>query len=183
MHTSTVLSVAALLTLAACANVRPSGGPSVSFINSLSFDNAVSGKRDGLRSAWPADKLARSAEAFPMGQVKLCDAAGRCKWGVLKARRNVRKAEQVPGGLALELEVAVDVARSHSAMMGSDQAAVTIPADVGALQAKSVQTRNLVLEYGKVVKIDFPYGVSYEMCAFRRDGAGQAMEKCEIGYF
>lgn len=183
MHKLTLFPAAALLALAGCAELPSGGMPAVSVINSLSFDNAVTGKRDGLRSAWPAHRLAGSAEAFPMGQVKVCDAAGLCKWGVLKARRTVRKAKPVPGGLAIEVEVAVDVARTHSAMMGADQAAVTIPADVAALQASSVQTRSMVLEYGKVVKIDFPFGISYELCAFRLDGAGQAMEQCEIGYF
>ena len=183
MHKLTLVSGAALLALASCASPRPDAPPGVSVINSLSFDNAVSGKRDGLRSAWPADKLGRSVEHFPMGQVKVCDAAGECKWGVLKARRSFGKVEQLPGGLAVELDVAVDVARSHSAVTGSDQAAVQIPASVGALQAKSVQTRSMVLEYGKVVRVDFPYGISYELCAFRMDGAGQPMEKCEIGYF
>lgn len=177
----TCVSVAALLALAGCAAIRPTPVPPVSVVNSLSFDNAVSGKRDGLRSVWPASGLARSTEHFPMGQVKRCDAGGaKCKWGVLKAHRSFSQVEVLPDGVMVDVKVAVDVDRSHSAVFGPGQTFLTIPADVGALQSRTTQTRRMKLEYGKVARIDFPLGITYEMCALRNDAAGQPLHQCNI---
>ncbi len=182
MRFHVTLAAAALLTLAGCATDRPAM-PAVSLINSLSFDNAMTGKRDGLRSAWPADTLSRSTEQFPMAQLKQCNAAGACSWGVLKAHRSFGKVEPVPGGLRVELEVAIDVNRSHSTAQGGEQAAMSIPANVSALQTRRSEKRSMVLEYGKVMHIDMNYGIRYTVCALRLDAARAPLDKCEIAYF
>lgn len=184
MRTCTTLAAIALLALAGCAGVVPDTTPAVSVINSLSFDNAVTGKRDGLRSAWPAATLAGTTEHFPMGQIKQCDKNGAaCSWGVLKAQRSFGKVKLVPGGVLVDVEVLAEVDRSQHAKSKDQDASVTIPADVGALQSKRLQKRAMVLEYGKITKIDLNYGISYELCALRLDAARQAIDKCEIGYF
>lgn len=176
------LSCAAVLALAGCAGVPQE--PPVSIINSLSYDNAMSGKRDGLRSAWPLDGLAQSTEHFPLAQVKQCDSAGTvCSWGVLNARRNYGKVRKVEGGVAVELDLLVDVDRSQQVARPEQNGGMTIPADVGALQAKRHIKRDIVLEYGKVQRIDLDYGIRFELCAFRFDGARQPMEQCDIAYF
>jgi len=178
------LPAAVLLALAGCASVPQDSAPTVSVINSLSFDNAMSGKRDGLRSAWPLDALRLSTEHFPLSQVKLCDQNGAaCSWGVLKARRSFGNVRKVPGGVALEVDVTVDVDRSQQANSELQNGAMTIPADVGALRAKRHVTRELVLEYGVVQRIDFDFGIRYELCALRLDVAREPIDKCEIAYF
>ena len=183
MRIQATIGLTLLLTLGGCAAPTPNAGPAVSIINSLSFDHAMSGKRDGLRSAWPADKLAGSTEHFPISQVKQCTPAGACSWGVLKAQRSFGKVELVPGGVRVELTVAIDVDRSQKAVSGGEQAAMTIPADVAALQARRTERRAVVLEYGKVTRIDMNYGISYELCALRLDAAREAVDKCPIEYF
>ncbi len=182
MRFHVTLAAAALSMLAGCATDRPAM-PAVSLINSLSFDNAMSGKRDGLRSAWPADTLSGASEQFPMAQLKQCNAAGVCSWGVLKAQRSFGKVEPVPGGVRVELEVAIDVNRSHRAAQGGEQAAMSIPADVSALQIRRSEKRSMVLEYGKVMQIDLNYGIRYELCALRLDAARTPLDTCEIAYF
>lgn len=184
MRTCTSLAAIALLALAGCASVVPDTPTTISVVNSLSFDNAVSGKRDGLRSAWPAATLGGTSEQFPMAQIKQCDKSGAaCNWGVLKAQRAFGKVQEVPGGVAVELELRVDVDRSQHAKSRDQDATVTIPADVPALQGTQLETRKVVLAYGKVTRIDLNYGISYELCALRLDAARQALDKCEIGYF
>lgn len=184
MRTCTTLAAIALLALAGCAGVVPDTTPAVSVINSLSFDNAVTGKRDGLRSAWPAATLAGTTEHFPMGQIKQCDQNGAaCSWGVLKAQRSFGKVKLVPGGVLVDVEVLAEVDRSQHAKSKDQDASVTIPADVGALQSKRLQKRTMVLEYGKITKIDLNYGITFELCALRLDAARQAIDKCEIAYF
>ena len=183
MRHSTPLAALALLALAACASVVPDTPTTVSVVNSLSFDNAVSGKRDGLRSAWPAATLGGTTEQFPMAQIRHCDAAGACSWGVLKAQRSFGKVREMPRGVALDVDVVVELDRSlHTKDKGLD-ATLTIPADVGAIKGKLVETRSVVLEYGKVTRIDFKYGISYELCALRLDAARQPMDTCDIAYF
>jgi hypothetical protein len=179
MRPSFYLAAAALLALAGCASVAPDAAPAVSVINSLTYDNAISGQRDGERTAWPLAGLARSSEPFPMAQVKQCDADGaRCSWGVMKAQRSFGKVTLVPGGVSVELEVAVEVDRSLRNKNSEQDTTMTIPANVGALQAKRVQKRSMVLEFGKVTRIDFNYGISYEVCAQR-----QALDQCALSAF
>ena len=182
MRLPLTFAATALLALAGCATDR-ADMPSASLVNSLSFDNAMTGKRDGLRSAWPVDKLARSTEQFPMAQVKQCNAAGMCSWGVLKAHRSFGKVEPVPGGMRVELEVTIDVNRSHSAAQGGEQAAMVIPSNVSALQARRTEKRTMVLEYGKVTRLDLNYGIGYDLCVLRLDAARTPLDKCEIAYF
>lgn len=184
MRPCTVLAAIVLLTLAACAQVVPDTPVTVSVVNSLSFDNGVSGKRDGLRSAWPAATLGGSSEQFPMAQIKQCDAAGAaCSWGVLKARRSFGKVRQVPQGLAVDVEVVVELDRSlHDRNLGLDTA-LSIPADVPAIKGKLVESRSVVLGYGKVTRIDFKYGISYELCALRLDDKRQPLDTCDVAYF
>jgi hypothetical protein len=182
MRLYTSLAAIALLAMSGCAT--PDSLPAVSVINSLSFDNAVSGKRDGLRSAWPAATLGRTSEQFPMAQIKQCEQGGAaCSWGVLKAQRSFGKVSVMPDGVLVEVEVQVDVERSQHTRSGDQDTSMTIPADVGALQARRVQKRSMVLEYGKPVRLEFNYGISYELCALRLDAARQALDKCEIAYF
>ena len=183
MRSRATLLAAMLLALGGCAGVPPSAAPAASIVNSLSFDHAMTGKRDGLRSAWPAAKLAGHVEHFPMAQVKQCNPAGACSWGVLKARRSFGKVEPVAGGVRVDVEVAIDVERSQKAFTGGGQAAMAIPADVAALQARRSEKRAIVLEYGKVTRIDMNYGISYELCALRLDAAGAPLDTCAIAYF
>ena len=182
MRSLTPLFAAALL--AGCAGVTAPGTPSVSVINSLSFDNAMTGKRDGLRSAWPAAALSHTTEQFPLAQIKQCDSHGAvCSWGVLKAQRSFGKVSVVPAGVALEVEVGVEVDRSAHAKSADLDTAMTIPADVPALQARRAEKRVLVLEYGKVTRIDLGYGIGYELCALRLDAARQALDQCAVAYY
>lgn len=175
---------AALLALAGCACVAPEPAITVSVINSLSFDNALTGKRDGLRSAWPMDTLARTTEHFPLAQVKQCGASSAvCNWGVLNARRTFGSVKKVEGGVALELDLLVDVDRSQLVNRMDQNASMTIPADVGALKASRSVKRKLVLEYGTIHKIPLDFGISFELCALRLDAARQPMDKCELAYF
>lgn len=172
---------AALALLAGCASV-PSDAP-VSLINSLSFDNPMSGMRDGLRSAWPLGSLSHARENFPLAQVRQCDLAGLCSWGVLSAHRRFGKVRQTESGVVVELDLEVDVDRSQKTVGPDQAAAMTIPPDVGALQAKRHVQREVVLPFGKVERIDLDYGIRFELCAFRLDAARQPVEQCQIPYF
>jgi hypothetical protein len=180
MHSISALCAAGLLVLAGCAATPPS--PPISVINSLSFEHALTGKPDGLRSAWPLGGLANSTENFPMAQIKQCDASGAaCKWGVLKARRSFGAARAVEGGVMLELDLLVEVDRS-GAVAKPEQGALTIPSDVGALQLKRQVKRDVMLPFGKVERIELEYGIRFELCAYRLDGARQPVEECAIPY-
>lgn len=176
------LLAVATLALTACTSTPPPYAPSVSVVNSLSFDHPMTGKRDGLRSAWPMDQLGGATEQFPMAQVKHCDAAGLCRWGVLKAYRRVGSVRQVPNGIAIDVEVAVDIERSQRASATGLQAAMTIPNDVAALELKRTEKRELVLPFGQVHRIDFGHGIHYELCALRLTSARQSVDQCEIAY-
>lgn len=177
------LSLATLLALAGCAQApKASPPPVVSVINSLSFTNAMTGKRDGLRSAWPMTQLPNSSELFPMAQVKQCDAAGACSWGVMRAQRSIGKVRQVDGGVALDVELELDVDRSQRVRRPDQDAAMTIPADVSALQAKRTLKKEVMLEYGKVQRFDFDFGIAFELCALRLDAAEQPVDQCDIPY-
>lgn len=177
------LSAAALLAVAGCASVPPVNTPAVSVVNSLSFSNAMSGKRDGLRSAWPMDQLAQTTEQFPLAQIKQCDKAGAaCSWGVLSAKRTFGQVRSVPGGVALSYELVLDLDRSHRAHGKAQNAGMTIPADVPALQLKRTVTREVVLEFGKVQRIELDHGISYALCVLRLDASRKAVDKCEVDY-
>jgi len=175
------LVCAAAFALAGCATVPPDAP--VSLINSLSFVNPMSGMRDGLRSAWPLGSLSHAREHFPLAQVRQCDLAGLCSWGVLSAHRRFGKVRQTESGVVVELDLDVDVDRSQTAARPEQNAAMTIPPDVGALQAKRHVERELVLPYGHIERIDLDYGIRFELCAFRLDAARQPVEQCAIPYF
>jgi hypothetical protein len=177
------LPAAVLLFAAGCSTVPQAGAPAVSLVNSLSFDNAMTGKRDGLRSAWPLHQLAQTTEQFPLAQIKRCEQAnGLCSWGVLKARRTFGKVRALPTGVALEVELVLDVERSQRGHSAAQNAAMTIPADVTALALKRTVKREVVLEYGKVQRIDAEHGISYELCVLRLDAARNPLDKCAIDY-
>ncbi len=183
MRRLTLPLVLGTLVLAGCATVPPPYAPSVSIVNSLSFDHAMSNKRDGLRSAWPMETLSGATEHFPLAQVKQCSGPSLCKWGVLDARRRFGAVRLVPGGVAAEIDVTVHIDRSQQAERKDLSAAMTIPADVAALQSKRTEKREVVLPFGKVVRIDFEHGVRYELCALRLDSARKSVDKCDIDYF
>lgn len=181
------ITAAALLALAGCAAMPGPHDPArtnhtVSLVNSLSWTNAVSDKPDSLRSAWPLAGLTQHTEQFPLAQVKQCDAAGVCSWGVLKAQRTLSAPRYVAGGVAVDVDLAVDVERSHDALQGGETVAMAIPADVPALTAKRTVRKTLVLPYGKVERVDLDFGIGYDLCAQRLDTAGKAVDACEIPF-
>lgn len=182
MRSLSLVAVPVALALASCASAPAPYAPSISIVNSLSFDHAISGKRDGLRSAWPVDKLAGATEHFPLAQVKQCDATGACKWGVLDAHRRFGAVSAVPGGVKVAVDVIVNVARSQSAERMNLDAAMTIPADVAALDTRRAEKQTLLLEFGKVKRLDFGMGITYELCAQRLDAARQHLDKCDVAY-
>ena len=187
MRPSISIAAAALLALAGCAAVPGPHDPArtnhtVSLVNSLSWTNAVSDKPDALRTAWPLAGLSAHTEQFPLAQVKQCDAAGVCSWGVLKAQRTLSAPRYVAGGVAVDVELAVDVDRSHDALQGGEKVAMAIPADVPALSAKRTVRKSLVLQYGKVERIGLDFGIGYDLCAQRLDKAGNAVDACDIPF-
>lgn len=151
-------------------------------VNVLSWDNALSGKRDGLRSAWPLHRLRGHGEEFPLAQVKQCQGTV-CSWGVLKAGRTIRLARATEQGVRVDLVLDVDVARNHAQRTGPQQAAVNIPADMPALAAQRHVERSVDLTYGKPIRIDFDFGIAYDLCAERLDGAGKPVDTCPLPYF
>lgn len=187
MRPSISITAAALLALAGCAALPGPHDPArtnhtVSLVNSLSWTNAVSDKPDSLRTAWPLAGLTAHTEQFPLAQVKQCDAAGVCSWGVLKAQRTLSAPRYVAGGVAVDVELAVDVDRSHDALQGGENVAMAIPADVPALSAKRTVRKSLVLQYGKVERIGLDFGIGYDLCAQRLDKAGNALDPCDIPF-
>jgi hypothetical protein len=176
-------TAAGLLVLAGCTSVPPAATPAVSIVNSLGFTNAMTGKRDGLRSAWPMDQLAQSTERFPLALVKQCEqGAALCSWGVLNAQRTVGKVRPMPSGVMLEYELVLDLARSQRVHGKEQNAALTIPADVPALQMKRTVKREVVLEYGKVQRVELEPGISYALCALRLDAERKPIDTCAIDY-
>ncbi|MCC6069973.1 hypothetical protein ACFSQU_03445 [Massilia sp. GCM10020059] len=187
MRPTISITAAALLAVAGCTVMPGPHDPArthhtVSLVNSLSWTHAVSDKPDALRTAWPLAGLARHTEQFPLAQVKQCDAAGVCSWGVLKARRTLSAPRYVAGGVAVDVELAVDVDRSHDALQGGENVAMAIPADVPALSAKRTVRKSLVLQYGKVERIGLDFGIGYDLCAQRLDKAGNAVDACDIPF-
>ena len=181
------LTAAALLALAGCAAMPGERDPArtghtVSLVNSLSWANAVSGKPDALRTAWPLAGLAGHTEQFPLAQVRQCDAAGMCGWGVLKAWRTLSAPRHVEGGVVVDLELELDVDRRHEALQGGEKVAMAIPADVASLTAKRTVRKSVVLLYGKVERIDLDFGIGYDLCAQRLDAAGKPVDSCAIPF-
>ncbi len=177
MRTTAILPAAVLLVLTGCATAPQDTTPA-SVVNVLTFDNAMTGKRDAIQTNAPVDTLANSSASIGLGQIKQCAAGGTgCEWGILKAKRSFGKVTRVPGGVSMEVDVTVDVNRSHKAE-GTDRIAMAIPAHVKALQATQSQKRTMVLEYGKVHRMDFKYGVGFEMCAVRLDAKREPLDKC-----
>jgi hypothetical protein len=181
MRVTAFLATAALLAVAGCTSVPPAASPTVSVVNSLSFANAMSGKRDGLRTAWPLHQLAQTTEQFPLAQIKQCEQAV-CSWGVLNARRTFGQVRAGPTGVALTYELVLDVDRSQRAHGKAQNAAMTIPADVAALQLKRTIKREVVLEFGKVQRIEIDHGISYALCALRLDAERKPIDTCPIDY-
>ena len=179
--------------LSACASL--SGAPDapaverqyVSVINSLSWTNALSGKRDGLRTSWPLDSLQGHKETFPLAQIKQCSKAGNddetCAWGVMRAQRNVSKVSQVPGGISLDLSLGIEIERSARVREPGFDVAMTMPADVPALRWSGGLKRNFMLVFGEVQHVDLAHGISYDVCALRYDAGGRALDVCAIPYF
>ncbi|MET3134386.1 hypothetical protein AAKU55_004682 [Oxalobacteraceae bacterium GrIS 1.11] len=153
----------------------------VSVVNSLSWTNPLTGKRDGVRSSWPLAKLKGHEEAFPLAQLKQC-GPDACAWGVLRAHRSVADFAYRPGGVSLDLGLGFDLDRRQEAHQDNFNTAMTIPADVPALHWKQQVQRTVTLPYGKVERIDLDYGLRFEVCALRYDATGHALDQCDIPY-
>lgn len=182
---SMIASIAAMLS--ACASLgTPVGleaGQTVAVVNSLSWDNPLTGKRDGVRTSWPLKDGKVAAEYFPLAQLKQCDADTKvCAWGVMRAWRNAPTFSYVQGGVNLALALEMDVARRQQARQGEVQTSMTIPQDVAALAGKSQVRPALNLKYGKVEQVDLDYGVRYQVCVQRYDADGKVIDRCEIPY-
>lgn len=178
-----------MLALAACAMFSGPYDPvrnkqTVSLVNSLSWTNALSGKRDGMRTAWPLATLDRHTEHFPIAQISQCDQAGQaCRWGVLNARRTYGNIRYVPGGVTLDVDLLIDVDRRQEVRRAGANSALAIPADVPALRAKRAFRRSVALEYGKAHRIDFDFGIAFELCALRLDAARKNVDNCDVAFF
>ncbi|WP_061301628.1 hypothetical protein [Janthinobacterium agaricidamnosum] len=182
-----VLFLALPLTLSACASFSSPDDPQkdgqyVSLVNRLTWINPLSGKRDGLRSSWPLKKLQGGKEYFPLAQIRQCDAAGACAWGVMSAQRKVTFFSYVLGGLQLDVTLLTDIARRQEVHQPGFDAVMAIPSDVGALSARSELARSFKLRYGEVQRIDLDYGVRFEVCALRYDAGGRALDMCDIDH-
>ena len=183
------LAAACALALSGCAALSGAdhsvqSKPYVSVVNSLSWTNPMTGKLDGVRTAWPGATLRRHVEPFPLAQIKQCDEAGAaCAWGVMNAGRTLTKLGDLPNGVTFELEVSVDIARQQEIHRPDFNGSMKIPSDVAALQAHRVVKQVIGLEYGKVQRIAFEHGVTYAVCAARHDAARQALDVCDIPFF
>lgn len=184
---SIVASIAVAVALPGCASLgTPVGleaGQTVAVVNSLSWDNPLSGKRDGVRTSWPLKSGNVAAEYFPLAQLKQCDADNKvCAWGVMRAWRDAPTFSYVQGGVNVSLALEMDVARRQQARQGEVQTSMTIPQDVSALELKRQVRPALSLKYGKVEQVDLDYGVRYQVCMQRYDAAGKVIDRCEIPY-
>jgi hypothetical protein len=179
---------AAMLAVSGCANLLPSHDPvkdgqHVSIVNSLTWTNPLTGKGDGARTSWPLKSLKGHVLAFPLAQLRQCDAGGdACAWGVMSATRTVEKISYVPGGVQLDLTLSVDVDRKQEVHRPEFNASMSIPSNVEALRSTKTVHNTVTLEYGKVQQIDFDFGVRFSVCALRYDEAGKALDVCDIPY-
>ena len=186
-HRSLALAVCAgaVLSLSACAT-RPSAQTAdqkyVSVVHSLNWTNGVTGQRDGARSSWPLADLYGHKETFPLAQIKQCNKAGDCAFGVMSAHRTVNTWAHMPGGIALDMGLEIDIDRSASARQPGLSTAMTIPANVPALRWNGEIKRSFMLVFGQVQHIDLDYGISFDVCALRYDAKGQALDVCDILY-
>ncbi|TDY30277.1 hypothetical protein [Janthinobacterium sp. 75] len=184
----TLSSLAATgLLLSACASLgTPAGlqaGQTVAIVNSLSWDNPLTGKRDGVRTSWPIKDGKIAPEYFPLAQLKQCDADGKpCAWGVMRAQRGAPTLAYTDGGVDLALNVSIDVARRQDARQGETQTAMAIPQDVAALAGRQQLQPSWKLKYGKVEQVELDYGVRYQVCVQRYDAAGKAIDTCAIPF-
>ena len=187
MHRPLKLSIIAsiAITLSACASLgTPVGleaGQKVAVVNSLSWDNPLTGKRDGVRTSWPVENGKVAVEPFALAQLKQCDA-GSCAWGVMRAQRSAPTLVYTPGGVDLSFVLDVDVARSQELHTDQVNMSVTIPKDVTVLSSRQQLRPALHLKYGKVEQVDLDYGVRYQVCVQRYDAAGKVIDRCEIPY-
>lgn len=194
--TSIALYALASLLLTGCALMRSPHDPAkdqqyVSVINSLSWTNPMTGKRDGVRTSWPVTALAGHAEVFPLAQLRQCpepqaeaqDSQAGCAWGVMAAERKIGGFSYQPGGVALDLALAVDIDRRQE-MRGPDlkKMAMSIPADMPALKYRKKFQQKMTLPYGVVQQIQLGHGLRFDICARRLDAAGRALDPCEIPY-
>jgi hypothetical protein len=179
------LCTGAVLALSACATQPAAPAKDqqhVSLIHSLNWTNGVTGKPDGARSSWPLATLRGHKETFPLAQIKQCDQAGACAFGIMSAARTVEAWSPAPGGVGVELALAIDIDRSQHAREPGLNTTMTIPANVQALRWKGEIKRSFVLVFGAVQHIDLDYGISFDVCAIRYDAAGQALDVCDILY-
>ncbi|WP_338771307.1 hypothetical protein [Massilia sp. METH4] len=192
MKTPLCLSLMSLTLLAGCGMLRNQNDPAragqtVSVVNAMTWTNPLSGKRDGVRTSWPLAQLAGHEEIFPLAQIKDCPAkegtqAVPCKWGVLSASRNITRYDYIAGGVVLDLGMAVDVHRRQQDRRRNFSTSMAIPTDVPALQYRKALQQGVALPYGKVYRIDFDYGLRFEICARRLDKNGRALDDCDIPY-
>jgi hypothetical protein len=158
-------------------------GQTVSVINAMTWTNPLSGKRDGVRTAWPLSQLASHEEIFPLAQVKKCPDGGMpCAWGVLSASRNITRYDYMAGGVTLDMALVVDVHRRQQDRRRNFHTSMAIPADVPALQYRKQLQQAVALPYGKVYRIDFEHGIRFEICTQRMDANGRALDNCDIPY-
>ena len=154
----------------------------VSVVNSLSWTNPLSGKRDGVRTSWPLLSAGGAREFFPLAQLRQCQPDASCAWGVMRAERGTAGVRYGPSGLELDLELAFDVARHQQVRQPEFSAAMTIPSDVAALQWQRRLHQHLQLQYGQVQHIALEFGVAYDICVRRIDAAGRALDNCDIPF-
>ncbi len=180
-------AIAAALFLSGCGLLQSPHDPSrqgqyVTVVNSLEWNNPLSGKRDAVRTAWPAGALNHHREWFPLAQLKQCDAAGVCAWGVLNANRTLSARDYQPGAIVLKLEVQADIARQQEVHRAGYDALLRIPSDVPALEARKATSEELTMAYGKLHVVDLGHGVNLRVCAARHQADGKALDQCAINY-
>lgn len=158
-------------------------GQTVAIVNSLSWDNPLTGKRDGVRTSWPIKDGKIAPEYFPLAQLKQCEAGGKpCAWGVMRAQRGAPTLHYADGGVDLAVRVAIDVARRQDARQEETQMAMAIPQDVAALAGQQQVQPSWKLKYGKVEQVELDYGVRYQVCVQRYDATGKAIDTCAIPF-
>ena len=185
-HTSLALlsPLAALVLMAGCASVpAPQDGaqPSVMLVDSLYFTNAMNDQPDVQRTVRSVAAGATDVAYFPMAQLKQCpkDAAA-CSWGVLNAQRTVSAARLTPDGVAVKLDVVVDIDRRQQVNRPDYAMAMAIPSDIPALQSKQNIKQDLLIAYGKPSRIELRHGIVYQVCAMRLNAARQPIDQCNI---
>lgn len=176
------------LALSGCAGLGQPDAASppqqyVSLVNSLSWTNALSGKRDGARSSWPLKEPAGRDEVFPLAQLKQCDQnGGACAWGVMSAHRSISGIAYGADGVSFDLVLQIDINRRQEMHKPEFNTAMAIPSDVAALRSNKEVRRKLTLQYGKIQHIALDYGVAFDVCVLRYDAGGRALDACDIPY-